>query len=115
LLIAALLLDVTGRVLDSLTLWTAGAHITEIGVSLGVAVACLTLIEGVRRGQLLWLSGLTMFTLARILRGSAAVPPDAPLLVASALGCALTIAASLRQYRTPSQGKGLLTDRSRFV
>jgi hypothetical protein len=91
---------VSGRFLNMPRLWIAGAHATSLGVSLGVAVACLALIEGVRRGQLLWLCGLAAFALARVLRGSPGVPPDTPLLVLSAIGSVLVVAADMHK-RTP--------------
>jgi peptidoglycan/LPS O-acetylase OafA/YrhL len=82
---AALLLDVVGRRLDDSRLWIAGAHTTFSAFALGCL--CLLfwrrLLAGQRwSGLALWLFGLVLLGLARLLRGAAGVAPDPPLIAA---------------------------------
>ena len=102
----ALLLDWVGRRLDDSRLWIAGAHTALSAFILGSACVFLwrLLLGGRRwRGVLLWLVGLVLLGLARLLRGAAGVAPDPPLIAAVGIAALLLSCAVWRGSRSAVQ------------
>ena len=88
----ALIIDAAGLLLDAAALHRAGAQLAQLAIALGaLAWIARMMSPTTRRGLVLWLIGLLMLALARWVRGSAAVPPDAPLVGLQVLGCALLL------------------------
>src|SRR5688572_15542735 len=95
LLTAAALADLVGVVLRASWLTRAGAQVCVVGIVLGsiCLVWWLALRNTTRRGWMLWTFALVCFGLARWVRGSAGVPPDAPLVGVEVIGVVLALVA----------------------
>ena len=82
LFVTACALDLSGRVAGSRFLWVLGAHAAEIAMLMWLAGWWVR----PRRTGVSWYITLLAFGLARFLRGTAAVPPDPPLIMLQAIG-----------------------------
>lgn len=80
--VTAGVLDLTGRLAGSRFLWVLGAHAAEIAMLMWLAGWWVR----PRRTGVSWYITLLAFGLARFLRGTAAVPPDPPLIMLQAIG-----------------------------
>jgi len=98
LLVVVSLADLVGVALRVSWLTRAGAHLGTAGILLGAIclVPWAARKSTRRRGWLLWTAALMCFSLARWVRGSAGVPPDAPLIAAEIIGAVLAVAAVWR-------------------
>jgi hypothetical protein len=85
MLAGSALLDLMGRILGQSRFWIAGGWILPIGVLAAVVGFAASCLQRPRRGALLLLTAALLAGLARWLRGSAAVPPDPPLVAAELL------------------------------
>ena len=103
-LTGAFVFDVLGVWLDGPALWTTGAHLAVAGVIAGLVAAVPGIIDYLytvpprstgksraRKHALLNVSALALFTLARWVRGDAAVQPDLPLLGVEGIGVGLLL------------------------
>jgi hypothetical protein len=93
----AALLDLVGRILGQGWFWIAGGWVLPVGVIAAAAAGLVCLTGRPRRGTLLLLTAAFLAGLARWLRGSAAVPPDPPLIAAEILA---VLFALLGYWRT---------------
>jgi hypothetical protein len=107
LFIAALALDLSGRVAGIRLLWIIGAHAVELGILVWLPGWWI----GPRVARLSWYATLIVFFLARFLRGTAGVPPDPPLIMLDVLGVGLAVrfwwrARSEERRATSHRGEG---------
>lgn len=90
--------DVAGKFAEVARLWTAGGRLLAAGLTVGVA-AWVIQLKGGRGGRTALAAALLLIGAARWLRGTAAVPPDPPLLAAECIGVLLAWLAVRRRRR----------------
>lgn len=98
LLSAALFADATGRLASVPRLWTTGGRLLVGGIGIGL-LAWTFQMGGGRGGRVALAGALLLIAAARWLRGTAAVPPDPPLLAAECIGVLLVWFAVRRRRR----------------
>jgi len=94
----AFVADAIGRAATVPRLWTAGGRLLLAGLFVGTLTWILKL-NGARGGRFALAAALLIVGAARWLRGTAAVPPDPPLLAAEAIGLLLAWLAVRRRRR----------------
>lgn len=89
--------DVAGKLAGWPRLWTAGGHLLEGGL---VAAGTAWILGGFnfRNGRWPLPAAVLVVAAARYLRGSAAVPPDPPLLVAECVSVLLVWLVARRTW-----------------
>ena len=68
-----------------------GGRLAMLAIALGVACAV-----SIRRGRVFWIIAVLLLVVARWLRGSAGVPPDAPLVVMQLIAVLLMLWRAMR-------------------
>ena len=98
ILSGALAADAAGRLATVPRFWTAGGRLLLVGLFVGVLTWILKL-KGAPGGRAALAAALLIVGAARWLRGTAAVPPDPPLLAAECIGVLLAWLAVRRRRR----------------